>query len=727
MAINYGKRNAGGLTASSPGDTLYIPLSFYNDSGASISIGSTLAVTDIECFKNGGVAQRATDSGYSVLGDTGNFDNRTGFKGISIQIFNTADDTGFYDEGSQYWVGIDSVTVDGRTVRFWPAVFEIGEPRANVVQLSGDTGAVAHLKALADEYDTGRLPATLDTGAVNQAVWTADASRTLTSFDVDTGLRALIADVDTGLRGHIDNVDTGLHAVLLAQDTGAIATVVWAKDARTLTSFDVDTGLRALIADLDTGLRGAIDNVDTGLHSHLDTGIVVNAVWNAARSAHTTAATYGGDFADTGEIGNAVWDEVLTGATHNVSTSAGRRLRGLQDFGVYALASVWVDEIAGTSSGTVDYEDATVNNRADDFDNAVTVAASVGLDKIHIQTNNVITLTGALSGYEVFGNDYTIAFGGQEVSDVTFIGAQVSGIATGDTGADNIFVDCTIGDTGITEIPPSKFVMSGFRTTTALGDTGDYRLIDCYSDVAGSARPTVDLAGNGSKTMEFRRWSGGLRLQNVTSGDTISVDVVSGGTIQVSGTGGTVVIRGMCSVLDTGGASVSVTKTSVINQNYVADAVWDELDTGHADTGTFGRIRVQLDKIEDDVDTGIRDGVWDATTRTLTGFAHDTGVADTVWKIQRSGYDTDTGSVAYAIGNVTEIRGDTGAAAHLATAYATAASSTDTGLIANAAAIRTQTDKLQFDTGGVVEANIRRVADTTVTGDGSSGNEWGPA
>ena len=348
MAINYGKRNAGGLTASSPGDTLYIPLSFYNDSGASISIGSTLAVTDIECFKNGGVAQRATDSGYSVLGDTGNFDNRTGFKGISIQLFNTADDTGFYDEGSQYWVAVDNVTIDGRTVRFFPAVFEIGEPRANVVQISGDTGAVVHLKALADEYDTGRLPAeasaTLDTGAVNQAVWTADASRTLTSFDVDTGLRALIADLDTGLRGAIDNVDTGLHSILSFQDTGAVATAVWAKSARALTSF-----------------------------------------------------------------------------------------------------------------------------------------------------------------------------------------------------------------------------------------------------------------------------------------------------------------------------------------------------------------------------------------------AHDTGVADTIWKIQRSGYDTDTGSVAYAIGNVTEIRGDTGAAAHLATAYATLTSSTDTGLIANAAAIRTQTDKLQFDTGGVVEANIRRVADTTVTGDGSSGNEWGPA
>ena len=35
MTINYGKREAGGLTAASPGDTLYIPFASYNQSGDS--------------------------------------------------------------------------------------------------------------------------------------------------------------------------------------------------------------------------------------------------------------------------------------------------------------------------------------------------------------------------------------------------------------------------------------------------------------------------------------------------------------------------------------------------------------------------------------------------------------------------------------------------------------------------------------------------------------------
>jgi len=144
----------GRLTAASPGDTLYIPLEFYNDSGASVSIGPTLAITDIEVFKNGGTAQRATDSGYAILGDTGNFGNRTGFKGISVQLFNTSDDTGFYDASSSYWVAIDNVTVDARTVRFFPAVFEIGYPKVDAVAIS-DTGINNRLGVILADTDTG--------------------------------------------------------------------------------------------------------------------------------------------------------------------------------------------------------------------------------------------------------------------------------------------------------------------------------------------------------------------------------------------------------------------------------------------------------------------------------------------------------------------------------------------------------------------------------------------
>src|SRR3990167_4311726 len=257
MTINYGKRNPGALTAASPGDTLYIPLSFYNDSGASIGIGSTLAVTDIEVFKNGSATQRATDSGYAILGDTGNFDNRIGFKGISISLFNTADDASFYANGAMYWVAIDSVTVDARTVRFWPAVFEIGEPRANVVQVDGDTGAADQLqKAFASGFT--------DTGITNRF----DRIQS----EVDTGLRVHIDDSDTGVKDAISDLDTGLRDFITDTDTGIVAGV-WEYATRTLTANTNLAGLQVNVTQLggDTGALGWLKA--TFLQGFADTGV----------------------------------------------------------------------------------------------------------------------------------------------------------------------------------------------------------------------------------------------------------------------------------------------------------------------------------------------------------------------------------------------------------------------------------------------------------------------
>jgi hypothetical protein len=272
MTINLGKRNLGVGTAASPGDTLYIPLAFFNDSGASISIGSSLIAGDIEVFKDGSVTQRATDSGYAILGDTGNFDNRIGFKGISISLFNTADDASFYANGSTYWVAIDSVTVDGRTVRFFPAMFEIGEPRANVTQIDGDTGAADQLqKAFASGF--------ADTG-INQRL-----GQILS--DVDTGLRAQISDVDTGLHDTIADLDTGLRGILITTgvNLGLIRGDTGAADR--LGKF---AGLQLKTdGTLDTGSGQTANTLNITATAATDTGQINQAVWQANAARGITA------------------------------------------------------------------------------------------------------------------------------------------------------------------------------------------------------------------------------------------------------------------------------------------------------------------------------------------------------------------------------------------------------------------------------------------------------
>lgn len=321
---HYGKREPGSLTASAPGDKLHFQFASYNDSGDSEAL-TGLSVTDIECFKNGDAIARATDSGYSLISDTGQIGDRVGLYRFSVQIFNTADDTGFYDIGSWYQVAVDSVTIDGKTVRLWAGSFEIGYQNVNVTSLS-DTGVNNRLSVIGADADTGlrNTMADYDTG-LRDYIDNTDTGLRAHIDDLDTGLHAVMAlqDTgaiatavwagDTGLRDHIDNLDTGLHAVLAAQDTGAIATAVWAGDTGLRDFIDnADTGLRAILALQDTGaiatavwagdtgLRDHIDNTDTGLRAFmddLDTGIHASI---AAISAGTAP--------DTGQILNAIRD-----------------------------------------------------------------------------------------------------------------------------------------------------------------------------------------------------------------------------------------------------------------------------------------------------------------------------------------------------------------------------------------------------------------------------------
>ena len=104
-------------TCFNAGDTIYFPFDTYGASGESITI-TGLAVTDIEIYKNGSVTQRSSDNGYALLDTDGiDFDGQTGLHGFSV---NTGDnsDPGFWADGSQYWVHVSAVTINGQTVRF---------------------------------------------------------------------------------------------------------------------------------------------------------------------------------------------------------------------------------------------------------------------------------------------------------------------------------------------------------------------------------------------------------------------------------------------------------------------------------------------------------------------------------------------------------------------------------------------------------------------------------
>lgn len=101
----------------SAGDTIYFPFDTYDSSGGSVTITS-LAVTDIEIYKNGSTTQRSSDNGYALLDTDGiDFDGTTGLHGFSVDTSDNSD-AGFWVDGAQYWVNVNAITVDSQTVRF---------------------------------------------------------------------------------------------------------------------------------------------------------------------------------------------------------------------------------------------------------------------------------------------------------------------------------------------------------------------------------------------------------------------------------------------------------------------------------------------------------------------------------------------------------------------------------------------------------------------------------
>jgi hypothetical protein len=377
---HFGKREPGLLTAASPGDTLYFSFASYNDSGDSEALVG-LNVADIEVFKNGNATARATDSGYSLISDTGQVGDRAGLYRFSIQLFNTADDASFYADGGWYQVAVDSVVVDGKTVRLWAGSFEIGRQKVNAAELGGDTGALNWLKQTyaAGFSDTGvndrlgKILADTDTG-IQSGVHVTSFSDT----GVNNRLAVIAADTDTGIQSSVN-------VTQLRGDTGA-ANQLQQAFATTPTYFqqvdvqqiDGDTGaanqlelafangfndtgindrLARILADTDTGIQSSVNVTsfgDTGVNNRLAV-IAADTDTGIQSSVHVTS------FSDTG-VNNRL---AVIAADTDTGIQSSVNVTSLSDTGInqrLAAVQAKTDSLTFTVAGSVDANVQQVND-----------------------------------------------------------------------------------------------------------------------------------------------------------------------------------------------------------------------------------------------------------------------------------------------------------------------------------------------------------------------------
>ena len=254
---------------------------------------------------------------------------------------------------------------------------------------------------------------------------------------------------------------------------------------------------------------------------------------------------------------DAIWDETLTGGTHNVANSSGKRIRDLQEFGSYEGGAIFIDTVNGAAGATV-YESGTILNPVNTIADANTLAVSLTLSRFKIAPASSIAFAVAQLGQTFDGIGWTLALGGQDISNSEIIGAQsVTGIALMPTGEAH-FVNCELvnGTLGQAHL---KFC--GLGGTLALSAAANYTLSNCYSQIPGSPTPIIDFgAAVGATGLSMRSYSGGIEIQNygVTGVDTMSIEGNGQIVIAASCTGGTIYIRGNFKVTDNSGGAVAI-------------------------------------------------------------------------------------------------------------------------------------------------------------------------
>jgi hypothetical protein len=247
------------------------------------------------------------------------------------------------------------------------------------------------------------------------------------------------------------------------------------------------------------------------------------------------------------------------------------------------------------------------------------IAIAYTLSPQGIANNSTITLSATTNNANLVGNGWILDLNGQDIGGSYFYGAKsVTGIGTGTTP---VFDRCLFGTV---TLPPCVIAYSVFTGTLTAGSAGNYLIANCDSAVPGESAPAFDFSGQGSATTaSFRKWSGGITV-TVDSDCVVSIDAISGGTVTVNGTGGTVHVRGMVAVVDGSSGAVTIVQTQAISNpsiNAEVDTAISDAALATAAQGTDIQSRLPAALVNSRMDSTIDDTGMEAGAVAAIAFA----------------------------------------------------------------------------------------------------------
>jgi hypothetical protein len=473
---------------------------------------------------------------------------------------------------------------------------------------SGHTSAGTFGKYLDGQVTTGGASA----ASVAAAVWDEARAGHVGAGSFGQG----VASVQGNVTGSIASVASGgITAASLAADSITAAKVAADVSAEIADAvWDEAQSGHTGVGSFGRYLDQAVSGVSTGGVSAAD---IADAVWDEAQAGHTTAGTFGKyvDAAISGvstggvsasDIADAVWDEARAG--HVSAGTFGQGVASVQG-AVTSIASGGI--VAATfAAGAVDA--AALN--AD----AVAEIADGVWDEV--QAGH--TTTGTF-GKNLDAQVSTVSSGGvtaAAIADAVWDEARSGHVVSGTFGEGVAAVKGSVDSVGTGGIAAASFA-SGAVNAAALASDAVAEIADGVWDEAQSGHTT---AGTFGKYLDAPVGTGGVDPDDVAAAvwDASRAAHVAAGSFgegaasvqgNVTGSVASVAAGGITAASLAADAITAAKVASDVGAE-IADAVWDEVQSGHVTVGTFGKY---LDAAISGVSTGgvsvsdIADAVWD--------------------------------------------------------------------------------------------------------------------
>lgn len=222
--------------------------------------------------------------------------------------------------------------------------------------------------------------------------------------------------------------------------------------------------------------------------------------------------------------------------------------------------------------------DGTEMNPVSSESAARAVATSLGLRRIYIVNDSVLTLAATYDAWEIIG------IGDLAANSVAIANQDVSGsviyncLVTGQQGGSGRLTVRGGAISGVTDLEAYVYGTAIVGNITLRSGAGNDSYFDqCWGAVPGNGTPDLTFAA--SADVCFRHYDGNMNIKSMASSNTMSCEMNGQITIDATCLDGALAVRGNCTLTDNAGGAVSITDDARID----VDQINAEVDTALSD------------------------------------------------------------------------------------------------------------------------------------------------